>query len=185
MRGASTPHLTELEANTLSEIWRHQPCSAYLVQREFAKSLTPEWSGSAGAIYPVTARLRRYGLVEARTEPWGKKGKTALALTPAGEAALRQWVGQIEEVAGVTTADPTRTRMFCLDIVRERAAKVALVARAAAVAEARLGEVREAIAARQSAPFVEQLAAAGTVAAMEARVAWLKHVLEQLRESGR
>jgi DNA-binding PadR family transcriptional regulator len=185
MRRASTPELTELEAATLSEIWRKQPCSAYAVQREFAQSLTPEWSGSAGAIYPVTARLRRYGLVEARTEPWGKKGKTLLALTQAGRAALRRWVGEIVEIAGVTTADSTRIRMFCLDIVPDRTARLALVARAAAAAEARLGEVREVIAARRSVSFIEQLAAGGTVAAMEARVTWLKHVLEQLRESGR
>ena len=184
MPDSTAPALTELEAHTLSQIWRQQPCSAYAVQREFAKSLTPEWSGSAGAIYPVTARLRRYGLVEARTKRWGKKGKTVLALTPAGEAALRRWVGQLDEVAGVTTADPTRTRLFFLDVVPDPAARIALVARAAARAEVRLAEIREAIGAR-SANLIEQLAAGGAIAAMEARVAWLKHVLEQLRESGR
>lgn len=184
MRSAM-PRLTELEAHTLSEIWRLQPCSAYAVKREFEKSLTPEWSGSAGAIYPVTARLRRYDLIAAQTEAWGKAGKTMFVVTEAGEAALRHWVGQIVEVAGVTVADPTRTRLFFLDIVGDHAARIDLVARAAAAAEARLAEVRAAIGTRASATVLERLAAGGTIAAMEARVTWLKDVLEQLREGGR
>src|SRR6476661_1613616 len=84
--------LTELEQCVLGVIWRDGPMTAYEIAALFAKSLSPYWSGSAGAIYPVVQRLRKRGLVRGTRKSWNGAQKTVLAATRKGVDVLRHWL---------------------------------------------------------------------------------------------
>src|SRR5471030_2616795 len=84
--------LTELEQCVLGVIWRDGPMTAYEIAALFARSLSPYWSGSAGAIYPVVARLRKRGLAGGKRQSWNDSQKTVLKATKKGVTALRKWL---------------------------------------------------------------------------------------------
>ena len=69
---------SELEGAVLGVIWQEGPCTAYTIRKQFVASPSPQWSGSAGAIYPLVRRLEK---------------KRLLALTP------EQYVGLAESLA--------------------------------------------------------------------------------------
>lgn len=175
--------LTELEGCTLAVIWRRQPCSAYRVQQEFAKSITPEWSGSTGAIYPAIARLVRRGLVEPRVEGWGKSGKKILRVSRLGEAAVTAWVSQIGQIAATMSPDPVRTRMFFLDAVAQGEQRD-LIVQSILSAEAGLELARDFQHQLGASEQVQRRATEGAIAAMEARVAWLRTICAAMDEAG-
>src|SRR5437588_8547805 len=50
------------------------------------------WAASYGQIYPELRRLEDQGLVSGRPEPSGARARTVYEITPAGEAALREWL---------------------------------------------------------------------------------------------
>jgi PadR family transcriptional regulator AphA len=50
------------------------------------------WGASYGQIYPELKRLEARGLVEAEDDPRGGVRRRAYRLTPAGEAALKEWL---------------------------------------------------------------------------------------------
>jgi DNA-binding PadR family transcriptional regulator len=52
------------------------------------------WSASYGQLYPELKRLEREGLISGTDEPSGGRQRTVYTLTPAGEAALDDWLGQ-------------------------------------------------------------------------------------------
>lgn len=100
--------LTELEGAVLTEIHHHGHRTAFAVARAFQRSMSAEWSGSAGAIYPAITRLTTRGLIvrsEART---GRKTRD-LALTQAGIDALDVWSCDAERAVGLGL-DPFRLR---------------------------------------------------------------------------
>lgn len=104
--------LTELEGTVLGVVRARQPCTAYQIRREFTDSPSPYWSGSAGSIYPLIARLERAGLLQARAAATGARRSRMVRLTAAGRAALVRWIGPPvpREVVGVPP-DPLRTRI--------------------------------------------------------------------------
>ncbi len=57
----ATQRLSELEAVVLGLVWSDGPCTAYAVRRTVQASLSAQWSGSAGAVYPAVARLEQRG----------------------------------------------------------------------------------------------------------------------------
>src|SRR6476620_1047814 len=84
--------LTELEQCVLGVIWRDGPVTAYEIAALFSRSLSPYWSGSAGAIYPVVQRLRKRGFVRGVRRAWNGTQKTGLSVTEGGLATLREWL---------------------------------------------------------------------------------------------
>ena len=56
--------LSELEAVVLGLVWSDGPCTAYAVRRTVQASLSAQWSGSAGAVYPAVARLEGPGTAD-------------------------------------------------------------------------------------------------------------------------
>lgn len=100
--------LTELEGAVLTEIHHHGNHTAFAVARAFQRSMSAEWSGSAGAIYPAITRLTKRGLImrsEART---GRKTRD-LSLSQAGIDALAVWSCDAERAVGLGL-DPFRLR---------------------------------------------------------------------------
>ncbi len=52
------------------------------------------WAASYGQIYPELKRLAEAGLIEGADAPRGKRKRTVYAITPQGEAALKEWLRQ-------------------------------------------------------------------------------------------
>jgi DNA-binding PadR family transcriptional regulator len=119
--------LTELERCVLGVIWRDGPLTAYEIAALFAKSLSPYWSGSAGAIYPAVKRLRGRGLISGQQRAWNGAKKTVVRITKKGIVSLRDWLTPpIAAEAAAPAFDSIRTRLFFLEVLplRERRAIV-------------------------------------------------------------
>ena len=66
--------------------------TGYDIKRSIDLSTRFFWGASYGQIYPELHHLEERGLVQATPAPQGGRRRTAYALTPAGEAALRAWL---------------------------------------------------------------------------------------------
>lgn len=112
----------------LGVIWQLGPCSAYDVRRHLGASPSAQWSGSAGAIYPLVRRLERRRLLRARDLATGRRRRRVYAVTPAGRRVLQAWVGPPLGAESITVAhDPLRARARFLGVLppAQRAAWVA------------------------------------------------------------
>ncbi len=75
------------------------------------RSPSTQWSGSAGAIYPLMRRLKRQGLLAARVDRVGRRPRMLYRVTPAGLTVLRSWIGPPLAPDVVTVSyDPLRSR---------------------------------------------------------------------------
>ena len=66
--------------------------TGYDIKRVVDKSTRHFWSASYGQIYPELRRLEEQGLVQGQSEPTGGRARTVYSLTPAGRAALGDWL---------------------------------------------------------------------------------------------
>ena len=66
--------------------------TGYDIKQLVDKSTRHFWSASYGQIYPELRRLEEQGLVRGQSEPTGGRARTVYTLTPAGEAALSDWL---------------------------------------------------------------------------------------------
>ena len=164
---------TELECTVLGVVWAHQPCTAYQVRRAFTDSPSPHWSGSAGAIYPLMARLESAGLLRSEAHATDARPSRLHRLTPAGRRALTRWVRPAapEAIVGVPP-DPLRTRITFLGVLPPEA-------QAAFLREVEDG-LRQAVAraplemarGRAGGPDAEAIAR-GATAIQRTRLAWI------------
>jgi DNA-binding PadR family transcriptional regulator len=178
--------LSELEGAVLGVVWADGPCTAYAVRRTFKDSLSPQWSGSAGAIYPLLDRLRQRGLLRSKRRPGDRRGGRLWRPTAAGLRALRQWLAPPlpDWVIGVPV-DALRTRLQFLGALSP-------ARRAAFLQDARTGlqdhivEVEKDCRTSRGGPDpYHHLVARGALAMVRARRAWLKEVARALGRSGR
>jgi DNA-binding PadR family transcriptional regulator len=100
--------LTELEGAILAEIHNGGHETAFQVRRAFANSLSLEWKGSAGAVYPAVKRLRARGFIAASTAH-DNRGALRLRLTASGTTALKAWACDAKLATSVGL-DPFRLR---------------------------------------------------------------------------
>jgi PadR family transcriptional regulator AphA len=105
------------------------PRTGYDIKRIADSSTRFFWGASYGQIYPELRRLEREGLVEARDEPRGRVRRHVYRITPAGEAAVREWL--LEQETAYELRDEGILRLFfrellepkeVLDLVRRRRA---------------------------------------------------------------
>ena len=175
--------LTELEQCVLGVIWRDGPMTAYQIAALFSSSLSPYWSGSAGAIYPVVARLRRRGLVKAAPRAWNGKRRMLLSASERGREVLREWIAPpLPPEAGAPSYDPVRTRLFFIDVLPpDQRAEV--IDEAERVVRERLADVqkqrREDLASGNTS---EALGGLGAIYELQARLRWLRVVREQITQ---
>lgn len=168
---------TELECCVLGIVWERGPVTAHAIRTELLASRSSFWSGSAGAIYPLVARLEKRGLLRTEARPWGDRVKRELTLTPAGLAALRAWLAPLPGWAGAVTFDPIRTRLFFLGALPAESWSAFLDD-----AEAKVRAEKAALQAelaKLSGRF-ERLAAGGALRELEARLGWLGEVRREL-----
>jgi DNA-binding PadR family transcriptional regulator len=187
-RSARTPELrevTELEGSVLGVVWEEGPCTAYVVRKVFVDSPSPYWSGSAGAVYPLLARLERHGLVRSQAHSVGRRPSRRFAVTPRGLRRLQRWLGPpfADWILGVPM-DPLRTRLSFL-------AALPAARRAAFLAEAerkvmgylRMAE-REVAGMRAGGDLYSHLVSKGVLGSLQARLAWLRATRRRLSRSG-
>jgi DNA-binding PadR family transcriptional regulator len=93
------------------------PCTGYRVRQVFLQSLSPYWSGSAGAIYPALRRLDRLRLIEQADDHTTRRPSKLLSLSPAGSKALVKWLKPPLSRAALMDVDPLRTRVRMLGLV--------------------------------------------------------------------
>ena len=102
---------SELECFVLGLVWQLGPASAYDIRTHMQKSPSTQWSGSAGAIYPLIRRLARRQLVAGRREQVGRRGRIRYQITAAGLRVLKAWVGPPFSPDAITVShDPLRSR---------------------------------------------------------------------------
>lgn len=168
--------LTELEQCVVGVVWRDGPMTAYEVAAHFSSSLSPYWSGSAGAIYPLVKRLQKRGLLRTKQRAWNGARKTMLTATAAGAALLREWLAPpLLPEAGGPTFDSIRTRLFFINVLRAEQ-RLAFIADAERVTseQIRLNEEHW----RTEEDPLEALGAQGVVYELKARLKWLRAVRE-------
>jgi DNA-binding PadR family transcriptional regulator len=168
---------SELETSALGFIWRDGPVSAYAVRRFYLDSPTLQWSGSAGAIYPLLARMKRRGLVRAVSRPTGRRPAQVYSITAKGVAALQRWLKPPFPPRDVAaTIDGLRTRTYFLLALSAADRRKFFAAAERAIAQ----EVRRGVALLSTdyarADPLAPLAIRGSIMIARARLQWIKEL---------
>ncbi len=176
--------LSELEGVVMGLIWADGPCTAYSVRRTVQQSLSPQWSGSAGAVYPAVARLEQRGLLQSTDQATGKRRSRALDLTPRGTRVLQAWVGPPVDPAAVgIPADPLRVRLRFLELL-DPAGRQAFLRESIDGVEATVRQVLEEVRLlkRNGASPFEIAMVRGVLHATRARLKMLRELEAALHE---
>ncbi|HEX3108176.1 MAG TPA: helix-turn-helix transcriptional regulator [Thermoanaerobaculia bacterium] len=167
--------LTELERCTLGVIWRDGPMTAYEVAALYARSLSPYWSGSAGAVYPLVKRLRQRGLIRGLRRAWNGKKKTVLEVTDAGVATLREWLTPpLPPDAAAPSQYPLRTRLYFVDVLSDGEKRAFFRDAERAVREQLAAAKKQRRQDADAANVSEAIGHLGVVYELEARLRWLR-----------
>jgi len=172
--------LSELEGCVLAMIWSDGPATPYALRQEFLKSPSPQWSGSAGSIYPLVERLERRRLIRSVMHSTGRRAGRLVSLTPLGRRAVNRWLEPklLPWVTGVPP-DPLRTRIRFLDAVPAARQRAFLDEARAAVDRHMLVMLADYRERRKRGGF-ETWMARGAILAMRARRAWLTEMARAL-----
>ena len=96
------------------------PRSGYDIKTTVDRSTRFFWAASYGQIYPELRRLENDGLVEGQDVPSGGRGRRVYRLTPAGRAALVEWL--LGPTVTIELRDESLLRLFFADALpREQA----------------------------------------------------------------
>lgn len=167
--------LTELERCTLGVIWRDGPMTAYEVAALYARSLSPYWSGSAGAVYPLVKRLRQRGLIRGLRRAWNGKKKTVLEVTDAGRESLREWLTPpLPSDAAAPSHYPLRTRLYFVEVLSDREKRAFFIDAERAVREQLAAAKRQRRRDAEAANTSEAIGHLGVIYELEARLRWLR-----------
>jgi DNA-binding PadR family transcriptional regulator len=88
----SKNELSEIEGCVLGLLAVDGPATPYAIRKVFLESPNPQWSGSAGTIYPLIERLLRRKLIRSKVCLTGKRRGHRISITPSGSWALKQWL---------------------------------------------------------------------------------------------
>jgi DNA-binding PadR family transcriptional regulator len=169
--------ITEFESCTLAAIQQHQPCSAYEIRQVFARSTTPDWSGTTGSIYPAIARLTKRGLIDVESQAGDRRGRRNLRVTRQGAQAVRAWLTDLPPWVAKATPDPIRTRVSFLEQLASDAERIAFLRQAQALTREALEDLTFTVEALRHTQAQEYLAGLGAMSQVGARLAWLREVL--------
>lgn len=168
---AADRQLTELEGAVLTEIAVRGNDTAYKVRRAFQLSLNVHWRGSAGAVSPAIRRMKAAGLVAAAPHP--SRAGQILSLTAAGTRALERWATSIEATTSLGL-DPFRLRTVAWDFLSPAKQRTWF----ATLYETSLADLA-AFRVRAEDDKIGQRQTELAIAAIEARLAWLKARLDE------
>jgi DNA-binding PadR family transcriptional regulator len=171
--------LSEIEGCVLAVAWAEGPSTPYAIRRVFLDSPSPQWSGSAGTIYPLVKRLKQRRLIRSETRSIGKRRGSYISVTPAGLRALQRWLSASAHdfVVGVPP-DPLRTRVRFFGALAPDAQRE-LVVKAYRQASNHLHLVEQDCRRHPPGTF-EFLTARGALLSMRSRCAFLEEVADAL-----
>ena len=169
--------LSELEGVVLGLFWQDGPCTPYVVRQVFVRTPSPQWSGSAGAIYPAVRRLEARRSITSAAHAHGLRRSRRYRLTPTGTAALKRWLlaSGGEWVAGVPP-DPMRTRCRFLAVLPPAQTRAVVAEWRAQMAQHLAVVTRDARARKAGGNRLAYLIARGALLQLRARRAWLSEV---------
>lgn len=177
---SSNGQLSEIEGCVLGLLSVEGPATPYAIRRVFLRSPNPQWSGSAGTIYPLIQRLLRRKLIRSKLCLTGKRRSQRISVTPSGSRALKQWLSVPipEWVAGVPP-DPLRTRVRFLDAISATQQRVFLQ-NAHQRTQAHLHIVEADCERKRGMGGLQYLMARGALLSMQSRSAFLQEVADVL-----
>jgi DNA-binding PadR family transcriptional regulator len=107
--------LSELEGVVLGVVWKFGPCTPHAIRSHFFASRSARFSGSAGAIYPLVARLERAALLRSRSDRRSRQRRRLYEITPTGRRRLMTWLSPpFREQDLGALHDPIRARVYFL-----------------------------------------------------------------------
>ena len=156
-----------------------RPRNGYALLKHFEQSLAYAWPASHSQIYPELARLLEDGLIE-QTES-GPRGSRTYALTDAGLDEIRRWLRETEPDRRIRRDATLRTFFLWLlepddaeaQVERERTYWSGLLGEFERIRAEPTGTNRKARTFR--------IALEGGIRTVEAQLAWLDDVLEEIR----
>jgi len=174
--------VTEIEACVLALVSVDGPATPYAIRKVFLDSPSPQWSGSAGTIYPLIERLLRRRLIRSKLCWTGKRRGYQISLTTAGLRALGLWLSLPipEWVAGVPP-DPLRTRVRFLGAISPKQQR-AFLQDARQRTQVHLRAVEADCERKRAKGELEYLMARGALLSMQCRCAFLQEVAEVLKD---
>ncbi|HEX4108863.1 MAG TPA: PadR family transcriptional regulator [Solirubrobacteraceae bacterium] len=119
--------------------------TGYSIKAEIERSTRLYWGASIGGIYPELRRLESAGLLSVRDDPRGGARRHCYAITPAGTAALREWLLDCEEPVLEMRHEALLRLRFAG--VLDRAGQLDVLRRMRAVHESRIAGLQERLAA--------------------------------------
>lgn len=177
---------SELEGVVLGIVWKFGPCTPHAIRTHLLTSRSARFSGSAGAIYPLVARLEGRGLLRSRRDLRSRQGRRLYATTAAGTRLLRRWLGpplRDEDLGALH--DPIRTRVYFL-------AALPVEARRRFIDEARDGLQRtlegmraDLAAYRRRGSRSSAIAMRGAIDVTKAQLRWLFRLRSDVADAGR
>ena len=172
--------LSEIEGCVLGLLSLEGPATPYAIRKAFLQSPNPQWSGSAGTIYPLIERLLRRKLIRSTLCLTGKRRGQRISVTAPGSHALKQWLSVPipEWVAGVPP-DPLRTRVRFLDAMSNNQQRVFLL-NAHQRTQAHLSMMEADCARKRAKGRFQYLMARGALLSMQSRCAFLQEVADML-----
>jgi len=159
--------LTELEGAALGLIWSRGATTAYELRKLIAESPTPQWSASAGTVYPLVEKLRKGRLISVSiTED--KRGTRHLHIMPAGKRAFKTWMLDCSPAVTGVPPDPVRTRVRFLEMLSSSEGT-----RFLAESERNLRSQLARMRPRKGESWSESLASLGARLSQRKRVEWI------------
>jgi PadR family transcriptional regulator AphA len=159
-----------------------RPLSGYDIKAIVDRSTRFFWAASYGQIYPELRRLEAEGLVEGEDAPNGARRRRVYNLTPAGRAALIEWL--LGPTVTIELRDESLLRLFFADALPNEEALMLLEGRQRG--HEQYLEILLAIDARpgQDTPFVDLVLRWG-IAYNEWGAQWCRQQLERLRNESK
>ena len=159
-----------------------RPLSGYDIKAIVDRSTRFFWAASYGQIYPELRRLEEEGLVEGEDAPNGARRRRVYDLTPAGRAALIEWL--LGPTVTIELRDESLLRLFFADALPNEEALMLLEGRQRG--HEQYLEILHAIDARpgQDTPFVDLVLRWG-IAYNEWGAQWCRQQLERLRNESK
>jgi DNA-binding PadR family transcriptional regulator len=164
------------EMAVLSLLEQFEPMTAYQLRMRIAKAPNNNLSSTPGTIYPIVARLRARGYVEAEAVANDRRNTERLRTTRAGVAALRRWVATVED-SHIYPEDPLRMKVMSFHLLTP-AQRLRWLDEVAAALTAKLEEL-DAHLARLPGGFFEWAHANARLVTL-ARLDWVRHCQAQL-----
>lgn len=100
--------------------------SGYDIRRAAERSVRFFWALGPPQVYAELKRLEAAELITGRDEARGERARRTFAATPAGEAALRAWLVDDDQVGALELRDPELLRLFFADAVDAESARARL-----------------------------------------------------------